>query len=143
MTMRRYRFIEDNLTIGNPETEYVVKQTRKNFKLWNRVDAIGKNEAHSERYVDAIARSEELMFPGLVEMLESGEQDRCKDCRYRQAYGAEASGRFGGVELCQKCREEWQSYLEALPARAAEVFPELLSVGAVDEKGPGHAEVLI
>jgi len=141
MTMRRYRFIEDNLTIGNAETEYVVKQTRKNFKLWNRVDALGKSDAQRERYADAIARSDELMFPGLAKMLESSEEDRCKDCSYRQSYGAEMSGRFGGVELCQKCRKEWQNYLEALPARAAEVFPELLLVG-LDEKTNGRVEVL-
>ncbi|KAF7349846.1 Alpha-ionylideneethane synthase abl3 [Mycena venus] len=37
MMMRRYRFVEEGLTIGKPETNQVITQTRANFKLWNRV----------------------------------------------------------------------------------------------------------
>jgi hypothetical protein len=33
MLMRRYRFVDENLTIGVPETEEVVSLTRANFKL--------------------------------------------------------------------------------------------------------------
>ena len=38
MMMRRYRFVEEALAIGKRETEHVIDQTRKNHKLWNRVD---------------------------------------------------------------------------------------------------------
>jgi hypothetical protein len=33
MLMRRYRFVEDALTISKPEDEHVVDQTRQNYKL--------------------------------------------------------------------------------------------------------------
>ncbi len=37
--MRRCHFVEDNLTVGNPESEMVVAQMRQNYKQWNRTDA--------------------------------------------------------------------------------------------------------
>ena len=129
MMMRRYRFVEEDLTIGKPETEHVVAQTRQNVKLWNRVDATEKKgvQSQSARYTDVITQSSKLMFPGLRDMLESAADGHCYRCHYRLSYGAEASGRFGGVELCDCCREKWRTYLEAFPARAVEVFPILWS----------------
>jgi hypothetical protein len=124
MMMRRYRFTEDGLAIGRPETEHVVTQTRQNVKLWHRVDASNKS-VHSARYADVVAHSDKLMFPGLVDILESSAEGHCDRCRYRLSYGAEASGQFGGVELCDSCREEWQTYLRAFPTRAAKVLPVL------------------
>ncbi len=140
MVMRRYRFVEEGLTIGMPETEVVVAETRRNVKLWNRVDAPTAAGAAAEekdkadaaqdrRYEEVIARRDELMFPGLAEMLESAGEAHCESCRYRCSYGAEASGRFGGIELCDVCRAEWQTYLDNLEARAEKVFPVLLSKG--------------
>ncbi|MGW3635424.1 hypothetical protein ACWD7F_35700 [Streptomyces sp. NPDC005122] len=38
MSMRRYRFVEDGLTIGTPETSEVVRAARANVKLWYRSD---------------------------------------------------------------------------------------------------------
>ena len=66
MMMRRYRFVEEDLTIGKPETEHVVAQTRRNVKLWSRVDETEKRgvQTRSARYTDAISRSSNLMFPG-------------------------------------------------------------------------------
>ncbi|MCS7475805.1 hypothetical protein ACFFQW_24615 [Umezawaea endophytica] len=124
MMMRRYRFTEEDLTIGLPEDEHVVTQTRRNVKLWNRVDVTGRS-VRDARYATLAARSDELMFPGLVELLEGSAAGHCDDCRHRLSYGAEGVGRFGGVELCDGCRGEWQAYLRAFPARAAEVFPVL------------------
>ncbi|MCS7483825.1 hypothetical protein ACFFQW_38450 [Umezawaea endophytica] len=126
MMMRRYRFTEEDLTIGLPETERVVIQTRQNFKLWNRIDMMEK-KYHDERYANVVANGEKLMFPGLVIMLEGSGNGNCGRCRYRPSYGAEAFGRFGGVELCDSCKAQWQYYLKKFPARAAEVFPDLLS----------------
>lgn len=124
MMMRRYRFIEDDLTIGMPETDRVVAQTRRNVKLWNRLDATG-NPVRDTRYENAIARSDELMFPGLADMLESSADGHCEHCQYRLSYGAEAAGRFGGVELCDRCRGAWRIYASTFANRAADVFPEL------------------
>ncbi|KAJ7078787.1 BcABA3, partial [Mycena epipterygia] len=128
MMMRRYRFVDEGLTIGKPETEHVVSQTRANFKLWNRVDAnkakdVG--EADIQRYRDVLARSEEVLFRGLAEILEIGGDGNCDTCRYRASYGAEATHHFGGVELCDGCGVTWRDFLESFPERAAQVFPEL------------------
>lgn len=82
---------------------------------------------HDVRYATVTARSEELMFPGLLEVLEGSAAGRCEDCRHRLSYGAEGLGRFGGVELCARCRDEWQGYLRTFRERAADVFPVLRS----------------
>jgi hypothetical protein len=127
MMMRRYRFVEDGLMIGRPETEDVVAQTRQHVKLWNRVDAAGIQSSTTEtaRYRNVIAGSKKLLIDGLADMLEGSNEGDCVDCTYRHnlSYGAQASEEFGGVKLCDGCKEEWRSYLESLPARAAKVFP--------------------
>ncbi|KAJ6622761.1 BcABA3 [Mycena sp. CBHHK59/15] len=130
MMMRRYRFVEEDLTIGKPETKHVVMQTRANFKLWNRVDATKMKDVSQEeiqRYRDSVARSDELMFRGLAEFLETGGDGNCDTCRYRASYGAETTHRFGGVELCDGCRTKWGDFVESFPERAAQVFPELVN----------------
>ncbi|GLZ00444.1 hypothetical protein [Actinoplanes sp. NBRC 103695] len=124
MMMRRYRFTEEGLTIGRPETDQVVTQTRHNVKLWNRIDATDRS-VHDARYAGVLARSDRLMFPGLPDMLEKAHEPHCDRCRYRVSYGAEGAGSFGGVGLCDECRQEWQDYITSFPARAAEVFPVL------------------
>lgn len=128
MNMRRYRFVEEDLTIGRPETLKVVVETRNNVKLWNRVDVIKGGESNltdHARYKMALARSNTLMFPGLAEMLQKSSEESCENCHYRLSYGAETAGRFGGVELCDGCRKKWKAYVEDFPARAARVFPVL------------------
>ncbi|KAJ7148454.1 BcABA3 [Mycena crocata] len=128
MLTRRYRFVEEDLTIGRPETDAVVAQTRAHFKLWNRVDAaeaMDVSEESIQRYRKIVARSDELLFPGLAEFLETGGDGDCDTCRYRTSYGAETIHSFGGVELCDGCRAKWRGFLESFPERAAQVFPEL------------------
>lgn len=125
MMMRRYRFVEDNMTIGSPETEHVLSQTRQNFKLWHRVDA-NRSAQNTQRYTDLLARSHELMFDGLAEFLETSDNGHCDRCHYRDSYGAEADHQFGGVGLCDDCRTRWGSYLESFPTRATKAFPELM-----------------
>ena len=124
MMMRRYRFVEDGLVIGKAETTAVVKETRQNVKLWNRVDATGEYNSDDVQFSDAIAQSDRVMFTGLSELLD-GDDSKCHDCEYRTSYGAKGLKSFGGVELCMLCREDWRLYIESLPQRAAEVFPEL------------------
>jgi hypothetical protein len=128
MTMRRYRFVEDGLTIGNPETEHVVTQTRENFKLWNRVETERGRGRRGElmerdRYEHVLARKDTLLFEGLAELLES--DDKCTACARREYYGAEVSGQFGGVELCERCGGEWREYLGSITQRTADAFPEI------------------
>jgi hypothetical protein len=125
--MRRYRFVEDNLTVGKPETEEVVVQTRENFKLWHRVDAT-EQYVQNTRCEEILAQKDRLLFSGFAEMLQKGEEGRCPKCRHRLSYGAQASGQFGGVQLCDGCKGQWQGYLDSLPERAAQVFPALQSV---------------
>ncbi|KAH8585702.1 BcABA3 [Bisporella sp. PMI_857] len=132
MMMRRYRFVEEDLTIGTPETAHVVDETRRNFKLWNRVDARRRNACATDtvqRYRDLVAsRSHDLMFPGLAALLEAAGDGHCDHCLYRDSYGAETTHCFGGVQLCDNCRASWRTYLESFPERAAKVFPEISKV---------------
>lgn len=111
MMMRRYRFVEEECTIGRVETDDVIELARRKVKLWNRVDVAGKPQESEklglleapgvERYQDLLARHEEWMFPGFPEYLEAG--GRCESCVYRSSYGAEVRHTFGGVQLCQGC----------------------------------------
>lgn len=136
ITMRRYRFVDDGLMIGKPVTEDVVNQTRQNFKLWNRVDVkhVSEGKGEEERftnqsyYARIAAQKSKLLFDGLAEKLEADDTGHCRRCRYRLSYGAETPGQFGGVELCDACKEVWQAYLRDLPARAENAFPVLLTV---------------
>ncbi|TLS25786.1 hypothetical protein PpBr36_06879 [Pyricularia pennisetigena] len=200
MMMRRYRFVEEDLTIGKPETAAVVAQTRRNFKLWNRVDAQGSvasqsssdgndhnnnnnnnssssssrsssvsssgvsdaGSTHSsgadsnttsiepdkqdqqgqqdqqdqqdvaaeapgaERFRSLMARSEELMFSELPTYLTRSGEPHCNRCHYRSSYGAQRLHRFGGVELCRGCRAMWRGYVDSLPERVQESFPDVV-----------------
>ncbi|CAE7187594.1 hypothetical protein PTNB73_06730 [Pyrenophora teres f. teres] len=132
MMMRRYRFVEEGLTIGRPETETVVKQARQHLKLWNRVDAEKCNFRDFERYKDLTARSNELMFSGLRDFLDASSEESCEDCQQRQTYGAENSYAFGGVQLCSKCKELWGAYVRSFPDRLNSVFPEAQRSGGSD-----------
>ncbi|KAF3297466.1 hypothetical protein TWF132_007555 [Orbilia oligospora] len=124
MTMRRYRFIEDGLTIGRPETAQVVEGTRNNVNLWYRVEPNTK-VIKADRYPGWVALKERFMFEGLAECLDRSEADECPDCVRRDDYGAQDIYQFGGVVLCAKCKQEWIDYVRCLPARAAKLFPEL------------------
>ena len=90
----------------------------------NRVD-LHPGPVDDGRYATVTARGEELLFPGLFELLQGSEEGHCNDCTFRVVYGAEASGQFGGAELCKTCKLEWQKYLSSIMARTAEAFPSL------------------
>lgn len=132
MMMRRYRFVEENMTIGREEDANVVDQARNHYKLWNRIDAKNlrakeANDADMQRYRGIITHSESLLFPKLGEYIETGGEGHCNSCMYRPSYGAETTHSFGGVELCEDCRSKWREYLLSFPERAAKVFPELVA----------------
>lgn len=129
MMMRRYRFVEEGLTIGIPETEQVIEQTKANFKLWNRVDAKQRNvqsESNIERYQDIISREKDLLFTGFARFLEDSGDGHCDNCKYRDSYGAETSHQFGGVELCDACKQTWRASIKSFPTRALKAFPEFV-----------------
>lgn len=118
MMMRRYRFVEDECTIGRPETNHVIGQARHKVKLWNRVEVDTfqpeREETHHlklpgfDRYQALLAHSKELMFPELPVYLERGGQPQyCERCIYRSSYGAEKAHSFGGVKLCRGCSSMW------------------------------------
>lgn len=134
MMMRRYRYVEDGLTIGNPETDAIVTETRKNVKLWNRLEQnverqqLGQDEGgDGDAFAAVLTRQESLMFEGMADLLgdKDSEKERCEDCKYKQSYGVKAKGNFGGVKLCQGCVTEWGLYLKSFPDRAAAIFPFL------------------
>ncbi|KAJ6597673.1 hypothetical protein DFH09DRAFT_1399325 [Mycena vulgaris] len=129
MMMRRYQLVDEDSTIGKPETEHVVTQTHAHVRLWNRVDAANDvGEESIQRYRDVLAREDELLFPGLAEILETAGDGLCDTCHYRASYGAETTHRFGGVELCDGCKANWREFLVTFPERAAQAFPELVDV---------------
>jgi hypothetical protein len=133
MEMRRYRFVEENLSIGRPETVKVVEQTRRNFKLWNRMDGgesqVSPSVEDHRRYLYAIDHSSTLMFDGLAEYLKHADEHECPDCRFYHSYGANESHEFGGAEVCQSCKENlWRPYFTALRQRAVSAFPELAPI---------------
>jgi Ni,Fe-hydrogenase I large subunit len=124
--MRRYRFVEDALTIGHPETTSVIKQTRQHFKLWNRVDLHHASVQDIQRYREITARSEELMFDGLKAFLDAGLEKSCLECK---PCAKDTEFAFGGVQLCDACRGVWGEWVEQFPERFRRVFPEVGDVG--------------
>ncbi|KAH8881113.1 hypothetical protein GQ53DRAFT_888818 [Thozetella sp. PMI_491] len=128
MMMRRYRFVEENLTIGRPETDHVVEQARKNFKLWNRMDATGREAIEADRFVDVVNREAKLLYPGLVNLLWADEEGECNYCQYRTSYGAYSSHQFGGVQLCDSCQNKWREYMEDVVVRTTKGFPILAQI---------------
>ncbi|KAI4629606.1 uncharacterized protein J4E87_002792 [Alternaria ethzedia] len=126
--MRRYRFIEDGMMIGRPETTAVITQARQQFKLWNRVDMQDGDVKDVERYNHVVARSDELMFDGLREFLDASNENTCKGCQHRETHGGQTSFSFGGIKLCDGCKESWGAYVESFSARFADVFPEIKNV---------------
>jgi hypothetical protein len=128
LMMRRYRYVEEDLTMGREEDVNLVNQTRQHFKLWNRIDASKERSVTKEdmdRYNFVIANEEKLLFPECADWLVTGGDGHCDSCQYRSSYGAETTHRFGGVELCASCKPKWRQHLLSFPERAAAVFPEL------------------
>lgn len=128
MTTRRYRFVEDGLTIGKPETEQVVELTRNNFKLWNRVEGVTMQRLNDGRYMDIIAQSNKLLFPGLCDLLQSSADKHCHHCSYAPLNSSDDVQQFGGVRLCDGCKGEWRSYMRAFPTRFVAAFPEVRDI---------------
>ncbi|KJX95711.1 hypothetical protein TI39_contig1183g00001 [Zymoseptoria brevis] len=119
MEMRRYRYVEDGLTIGRAETQKVVEAARSHVKLWNRVESDHDSNEDLRRY-EAVLQREDLLFDGLAGFLQRGPS--CMHCKYRTDSGE--MYQFSGIELCASCRIEWQAHVRSLPERALCVFPE-------------------
>jgi hypothetical protein len=113
MTTRRYRFVEDGLMIGRPETEQVVVEETLTQPIQN------------DHYAEVIEQSEKLMFPGLCELLQSSAFKHCLSCSHAAINGSKDMGQFGGVQLCDKCKQEWRRYMQEFPMRFATAFPEV------------------
>ncbi|EPS37552.1 hypothetical protein H072_8759 [Dactylellina haptotyla CBS 200.50] len=125
--MRRYRFVEEGLTLGRPENAEVVSQTGKNVNLWFRVEPNAKMP-EKERYNSVMARKDDLMYEGLAECLERSNTVQCSDCVQKSTYGADDLYQFGGVKLCVGCQQKWKQWVTSFPARMAEAFPEVKSL---------------
>ena len=123
--MRRYRFVEEKLSIGSPEDDIVIQQTGCNFKLWNRMDAGERFESNDDHYNAMLARQDELMFRGFADCLQKDGDGDCSRCCYWRSYGVRSSSQFGGVKLCDLCRNRWRCFLQALPDRDEKVFPDI------------------
>lgn len=137
MIMRRYRFVEEGLTLGRPETQRVIAQTRNNVKLWNRLDEQKKTQQQEleslEQYRQVLSREKVLLFNGLGAMLEKADEGLCSKCTYRETYGAPQAHTFGGVALCGNCQQGWGAYTETVLERMARSFPEAAETIRISE----------
>ncbi|KAJ0128745.1 Vacuolar calcium ion transporter [Fusarium oxysporum f. sp. albedinis] len=124
MMTRRYRFVEDGLMIGRPETDQVVELTRANFKLWHKVDSDIVKPDKDGRYMDTITKLDKLMLPGFCSLLESSAGKHCSYCSNAVSSGSDIR-RFGGVRLCDECKANWRSFMGAARARFSAAFPEI------------------
>ena len=127
MMTRRYRFVEDELMIGRAETNRVVELTRNKFKLWNRVEAATAQPVQDSHYASVIAQSRRVRFPGFSDILERRAERRCLDCSSALFRNGTASGQFGGIRLCDGCKDAWRSYMENFLLRMVATFPEITS----------------
>ena len=116
MAMRRYRFVEDGLVVGAPETSEVVRAARAHVKLWYRTDAgTSQTRPEPESAAPSLESVRSMLFPALAQALEPASV--CPRCIHRASYGAAEEGQFGGVSLCDDCRETWRSYVSSSWAR--------------------------
>ena len=134
MTTRRYRFVEDGLMIGRPETEEVVDLTRKSVKLWNRVEDVVPQPVGVERYADVVARSGELFLPEFCDLLQKSDGKHCARCSHVGSDSLKTIRQFGGVRLCDECKRMWKSHMRSLTKRFVAAFPELEKIFLANEK---------
>ena len=125
MTTRRYRFVEDGLMIGKPETEEVVELTRGNFKLWHRVEETGTQRGVEDSFADIVVPSDDHLFWGFPEVLQNSTEKYCPDCSYAASDDSKVITQFGGIRLCEECRETWRSYMRAFPQRFEAMFQDI------------------
>jgi hypothetical protein len=119
--MRRYRYIEEGMTMGRVETEEVVEQTRQNVKLWYRNDP--GDAVDDGRYEAVMAKKEELLFSGFADMLSRRDEEKCPTCVRSKFYGTNKVNEFSGVRLCSSCQEKWDAYLLGITERARSILP--------------------
>ncbi|KAF3043325.1 hypothetical protein E8E11_002704 [Didymella keratinophila] len=85
MMIRRYRFVEESLTLGKRETEHIIDQTRRNYKLWNRVDkqetASIEDDESLNQYSHIFGNTNALFFATLAEMLEENAEKPQVGCK--------------------------------------------------------------
>ncbi|KAF2844548.1 hypothetical protein T440DRAFT_376588, partial [Plenodomus tracheiphilus IPT5] len=108
MMMRRYRFVEEDLTIGRPADHDLERRAKQREKLWYRPKERELfNPAQFEGF--RLPRAE-LMFEGLAEMLRPGAGRDCPQCRPSSDPELGEGSRFGGTILCQQCQNQWRDY---------------------------------
>ncbi|MCC2280660.1 hypothetical protein LKL35_35450 [Streptomyces sp. ET3-23] len=126
MLMRRYRFVENGLVVGLPESEGTVAAASQNVKLWHHLapgsSQAGETEVAGSYYRTVMAGERKWLFPGLANLLGQSNAARCPSCRPPEAHRAEETAGFGGMRLCNGCRSEWDAYLRDFPSRLKEVL---------------------
>lgn len=101
----------------------VVADARNGVKLWYRNDADLGQRIPDARYEDVLAGVGHLLYPELTEALERPVENLCSQCIRSVFYGATATKEFGGVDLCDECREMWRSYVRSAWEWCAQVLP--------------------
>ncbi|KAK0619598.1 ABA 3 protein, partial [Immersiella caudata] len=121
LMMRRYRYVEDGLALGHPETDSVVALAERNVKLWSREEEEEEEEEEEKRFKQTVWRLG--LVSSVAEALLLDVREQCRACQHRDSYGARIKGEFGGVKLCDGCQETWRGHAMSFPERAAAVFP--------------------
>lgn len=125
MMMHRYRFVEEDLTIGRPGDSEVIENARRNVKLWFRRKKCDRLAPSDHRYELVQSRRERLLFPGMAEMLErssDGARFQYRKCSHFDS-GKNRNDRTS--RLCGCCENLWLEYIVSLPDRVVRAFPEL------------------
>jgi hypothetical protein len=139
MTMHRYRFVEEDLTIGRPENDEVKALAHQNAKLWFRDDRSDRLLADNRRYEYVMSQRKQLLFSGLGKILADSRDTACSKCHQTRFVNE------GGIHLCKGCERVWRVYLEMLPARVLSAFPgrkvENLICNRVDSPARSHEDL--
>lgn len=138
MTMHRYRFVEEDLTIGRPENDEVKALAHQNAKLWFRDGRSDRLLADDRRYEYVMSQRKQLLFSGLGKILADSRDTACSKCHQICIFNE------GGMHLCKGCERVWRVYLEMLPARVLSAFPgrkvESLICDRVDSPARSHED---
>lgn len=128
MTMRRYRFVEEDLTIGKPEDETVRDAAKKHVKLWHRLDFdLAKQQLSEARLRKILSMQDRIFFPGFVDILEQVKgNDSLLSTPDDPDASADGEHLFGGKIARATVAEQWGLYVLQLDARVKSAFPEVV-----------------
>ena len=127
MTMRRYRFVEEGLTIGKPEDDAVREDAKMHVKLWHRLDFDeARQQQHEERLRRIFSMQHQILFPGFVGILEQARRNDISLSRSGVQARVDGEHPFRGRITKSSVAEQWKLYVLNLEERVKCAFPEVV-----------------